>query len=916
MSAPVRPRRLAHRGVVDAVGLLVDRAASEPEARARVLSLWTPGSSVYALGTRYALMFGAARRMPAAPSKGAALVRCAGSAAVALATTTPLSSAEVDALVRAGARADQIVVAHGGVAEALALDPGSLVDPAAWIDLAPLRTLDVTSLGAPPPEVVDAPRAVEGPSLRPGGAATMAAALSQALGALVARGAVSPGAASLVSAQVAATSDAPPPRRGLARLWKALGALLADPAPATDPTVRALPPPGDAPATEATAARSWWARLRGWLRDRIVRSQVQRVFGAEQAGYLDRMIEMFRQGDLDAALRHAIPLGGPRSPDAPDKPLTWAPPAARDALTIQLKPTTHETATGGDSLHALLRILYRDAATALEAAGRIDEAAFTLAELMREPGEAVALLERHGRLRLAADLAETARLAPELRVRQWVLCGDFERAVAVMRQHGAFVAAVTALKDSPAELDALRRAWARHLASTGDLAAAMLVGAAVPHLHDELEAWGDALLARGGPAALRVLTQRLSRQPERFPELRPCVEALERTAGVEGLGHRAAFVAAAVTVPWSEGLALAARMLARQQCCDAAKTNDPLDLQTLQSLLTLARDPVLRADVPTWPTFARVPLASRRDPWRHTVDAADTGPTPVYDATFSRTDGTMLLALGEGGASVRASDGAERARHDAPAHRVVWSDHGDRALLLGARGASWQVSRLDLAGGRCSPWGECTLDAFADDYDGDGWLVGRAGEVLLLDATADDLRALPGPGRTPATSHARVYCLARDAGGAAAVRALTQIERWRWRLPGWALLERPLEPPGATAVAVHPSGVVARQHGSGLFTLDRGASQPLVQFAFEGGTSVKVTHLAAPWVVFVESVPGVTTVALWHLGAGRRLVELRLEGAAGARARVIDEVLAVCDDRGRALAVDLRSGTLLRDLRV
>ncbi len=916
MTAPLRPRRLAHRGVVDAVGLLVDRT-DEAIARARVLARWSPGTTVYALGAQYAVMFGTARRVPAAPCEGAALVRCAGSAAVTLCSTAPLSRAEVDRLVQAGARADHLVLARGGCAEPVALDPASLVDPSAWIDLGPMLRLDVASLGAPPVVVVVAP-STDAPTLRPEGTASMAAALSRALGALVARGAVTPEAAALVSATVTATTTVAPtprPARGLSAWWGALTRLLDDD-PAPDPSVRALPPVEGSAPTAAAPPRGWWSRLRGWLREKLVRSQVQRALGADQAGYLDRMIEMFRQGDLDAALRHAIPLGGPRAPDAPHQPLTWETPRARDALAIQLAPTTHATATGGDSLHALLRMLYRDAAKALEAEGRIDEAAFTLAELLREPGEAVALLERHGRLRLAAELAETARLAPELRTRQWLLAGDPSRALAVMRLHGSFAAVLTSLKDNPTGVDALRTLWSRHLASVGDLAAAVQVGAPVAALADEVDAWGSALLALGGTAAHRVLARRLSQHPERFAALRSHLDAMADADGPEALSQRANFAALAVAEPWSEGLALAARLLVRPQCRDAARTNDPADLQALQTLLNLARDPVLRADVPTWPTFARMPLASRPEPWRHTIDAADTGPTALYDAVFARAQGTMLLALGESGASLRDRDGRERARYDAPTHAIVWSDHGDRALLLGARGAGWMLSRLDLLAGRCTAWGECTLDAFASDYDGDGWLVGQRGEVLLLDATAPDLRALPGPGRVPQTSHTRVHCVARDATGAAAVRALTQVERWRWRLPGWALLERLLEAPGAVAVAVDATGVVARRHGAGLYSIDRGASQPLVQFAFEAETTARVAHLAPPWVVFVESVAGVVTVALWHLTASRRLVELRLEGSGAAHGRVVDEVLTVCDDRGRALAVDLRSGTLLRDLRV
>lgn len=926
MSAAVRPRRLAWRGVVDAVGLLVDRAADEREARRRVLARWAPGAAVHALGTRYVLTFAAPRPLRAEAADGAALVRCSGSAPVTLSSAVPLSRAEVDGLVAIGARGDHVVVARGGVAESVALAPSGALDPSAWIDLDAVALLDLPSLGAPPVVVV-APvegKAGDGPALRPAAPASVASALSQALDALAGDQALAPDMARLVDDVRRAAAPAPePPKPGffeaaVASLRAAVARALQPPRP-TDRAVWVLPPAtgGAAPGASSTAPSkaSWWSRLRGWLQKRLVRPDPPRLLGGDQARYLERMIAMFREGDLDAALRHAIPLGGPPSPNAPPKPVTYEAPRAREALTIQLQPTTSTTATGGSSLHGLLRMLYRNAATALEAEGRVEEAAFTLAELLREPGEAVALLERHRRYVLAAELAEAALLAPELRVRQWILADDLPRAIGVARQHGVFAAALARFKDEPVAADALRRAWARHLASTGDFAAAVGVGTTVADLADEVEAWGDAVLALGGAAALRVLARRLSQRPADFAALRPHVEVLVGADGVEALADRATFAQAAAGEVWSEGLALAARMLARPQTRDAARTNDPVDLQTLQGLLTLSRDAVLRADVPTWPTFARVPLVSRVETWRHAVAARDTGPGRVHDAAFLRDRG-MLLALGEGGASLRGRDGAERARVDDPAHRIVWCDHGDRALLLGARGASWRVARLDVTAGRSAPWGECTLDAFADDYDGDGWLVGQEGEVLLLDPTAPDLRALPGPGRTPRTAHARVRCVGRNANGAAAVRAITAVERWRWRLPGWALLERPLEPVDATAVAVHPSGVVARRREAGGLVVDRGMSQPLLELPCAPGTAAEITHFAPPWVTWVERAPDAVTVSVFHLTTARRLVELRLEGATEARGRVIDEVLAVGDDRGRALAVDLRSGTLLRDLRV
>jgi hypothetical protein len=349
---------------------------------------------------------------------------------------------------------------------------------------------------------------------------------------------------------------------------------------------------------------------------------------------------------------------------------------------------------------------------------------------------------------------------------------------------------------------------------------------------------------------VRVMVRRLADRPERFGALRSRLEALASDEGVGARAERTVFARAASEAKPNEALALAARMLARAQARDAARHGDPDDLQTLRTLVTLSRDAALKEDVPTWPTFARVPLASRPAAWKRTITAADTGPRAVYDAVALR-DGGALLALGEAGASLRDRDGRERARLDEPTHRIVWSDHENSALLLGARGTSWRVARLDVARATSSPWGECTLDCFAQDYDGDSWVVGQEGEVLALDATAGEMRAMAGPGRTPRTDHARVRCVGRDRTGVAAVRVLSVIERWRWSLPGWALQEKPLEPlrpADRVAVAVHPSGITARRSDSGAVEVDRGKSQPLVELPHPAGTQSEVTHLTSSQV--------------------------------------------------------------------
>jgi len=74
-----------------------------------------------------------------------------------------------------------------------------------------------------------------------------------------------------------------------------------------------------------------------------------------------------------------------------------------------------------DYYEDLLRRTYRHAFHRLDQQKKYKDAAFVLAELLRETDEAVNYLEKHQQYTLAAELAEGRLLAPAIVVRQWVL---------------------------------------------------------------------------------------------------------------------------------------------------------------------------------------------------------------------------------------------------------------------------------------------------------------------------------------------------------------------------------------------------------------------------------------------------------------------------------------------------------------
>src|SRR5262249_48309597 len=157
------------------------------------------------------------------------------------------------------------------------------------------------------------------------------------------------------------------------------------------------------------------------------------LVGRRQAEYLSRMLEMFDRGDLDSALRHAIALGG--EGDEPPAPALGTPSPRKD---LAISPHRRRGAAGilsGPLLFAELRRRYRKAFEQLAASGDVEKAAFVLAELLGAHEEAVGFLEKHGRYRLAAEIAEARGLSPGLVVRQWWLA-DRTRAIRLARSKG------------------------------------------------------------------------------------------------------------------------------------------------------------------------------------------------------------------------------------------------------------------------------------------------------------------------------------------------------------------------------------------------------------------------------------------------------------------------------------------------
>jgi hypothetical protein len=888
------PRQLAHRGVVEAAAVLVEPAhLGAREARRRVLAAWSPGAAVFRLGGALLLRFPTPRPLDCARAPGIPLVRADAGPDAPLASA-PLAPDELGTPPRGS-----IVLVRGG--EVSAEVPAEREDPAAWLDLDAFAITAMTPLGAPPPAPLVAvraladPRALLGVSAPPEERAGVLRALAEGgsarTSALSFLGAI---AAALVAFLARRSAGRSASRDALATV------------PAADP----------GPSLLDRAA----ARLQTWLARLLVATNLAQHLGRRQAEYLARLLAMLDGGDLHEALRHAIPLGGAGG-DRPTAPALGVPSPRADLSISLFRGGAGRAMFGSLDLMALLRARYRAAFERLDRDGRVEEAAFVLAELLRESGEAVAYLERHERLLLAAELAEARGLPPGVQVRQWFLAGAIDRAVLLARRHGVFADAVALLAGHPREPE-LRVRWAEILASAGSFAAAVDAVWPVPAARSLGLAWIEAALAPGGGAAARMLARKLALRPEAFAEVCAQARPLLEAEGAHGVAARRTLGEALGKMLGDVRARTLARPLVRALVADASRSGD-LAAQRLAVRLAEQSDEALRVDLPALPARERAQASTFPAPREHVVDAADVGTMPIHDAALL-PGGRIALALGEAGVRVVGPRGEALFHLDQPAHALVVSDHGDRALALAPRGGAGRIARLDLVGRRGEVWCEARIDCFARDFDGAQWVIAERGRLVVIDALEPRFTALASFDLDPQLEPPEA--VGRSPSGCT---LLTGSTVRRYDLPSWTLRSNRVTPYGALAASVCAVGASS----TGAAVLGAAPDSPSLRLIHltEGDpayravdwahtdTAVKplCAALDARWVATAAGrVEGGVEVSLLDVRALQRRLVFSLGSAAQASLRLDDETLTLADDRGRLLVVDLTHGDLLHDLRV
>ncbi len=938
--ATVRPRRLAHRGRLMAKGLFFD-AHLYPEAlvRARVLERWVPGTTVHQTALGVVLVHPKPVPTMASEAPGAPLVphdHCLLAA--------PLDKDELK-MLRLGH--NEAVLVSAGQAHRFTLSANTQLDPSEWLELGPLEQVEVRPLGDPPapPKVT-----VEKSTVRKIFGQKKVSEEAKTFMELLKRRAQKNSKPSEPKKQ---TEKKPKParpspvREQLSRFFSWLSERAKPAASPSKPKPK--PKAGDHKAAflddvspKTPSGPSWLdrlsQRLESWADKLAQKSKIASALEKTHNKYINKLMGMLDNENLDDALRHAIPLSDLEGGDLGSGGFGLFGP--RSGLNFSSGVGGRRSVALGGNIFDTLKERYQRVFEKLKAEGRYQEAAFVLAELLNRAEEAVALLESQGMHQLAAELAQARELAPALIVRQWALAGEWVKAVRVARRTGAFADAVMQLqKTHPEQAKSLRLLWADHLADRGEYNSAMKALWPVEEARHLAEPWITAGLQLGGSAGAKMMVSALELLPEKQEALQPLIMELLEDDAADGAMARRSFADALHQSKASPALDLFAKPTVRSLYRDAAQLKLGVGNNLVNGLIKRANDRTFHTDLPAYSAAGPKGVLSSQAPFQITVPSSDTGSMRI-ERIAPLPDGRFLAALGEAGVLLLNRQGRAVTHFNVPASQLVCSDAGHHAIALSFRGDVVLLSKIDLSKRIASTWCETQLECYAPTYDGSVWFVGLKpqGTLAGIDTTSDHLEALWH------LDEVRAEALARS-GTSLGIRTKVQSPGDEasilvYRLPTLATAEQrsAARPEGGLEGAIEASALTAQ--GDTLYLC---RSVPLPQEMQPSLQSkerwfvilvhntqvmkrieVQLPPLSAPlhldrdddWVVLTASAPGQAVVLLLSLSANKVCARFDLEGAQRAIACRQENTLTAWDDRGRLLQLDLLQGRLLSNHRL
>ena len=527
-------------------------------------------------------------------------------------------------------------------------------------------------------------------------------------------------------------------------------------------------------------------RIASAFSDYMMNSALAKVIGKAHAKHVQKMMDQFNDGNIDDALKNAIPLHNLQDAlEAKNTSMSLGGKSLPQSIQPYASSSNKSTVSLEDNLLYQLRQMYEQAFKNLDQQGNYKKAAFVLAELLRDIDRAVHYLEKHKQYKLAAELAEGQKLNPPRIVRQWVLAKDVKRAMEVAVISGCYQEAITLLQNNhPDQADELRWHCATLHYKAGDINTAVDIAWSIKNKNkrNDVINWMKHSFNLGGDVGARHLLRLALFDTDNYAQYLEDINtqfqnedrSIELTLLDEIIKHGA-----------KQANKRIASIAARYYLSSVAKGRFEFDRKRWNKLCAIAGDLTLRADIRgldltkfTTQSDNNTNLVSLLFSPSYGRDACD---------CVSLVGRKKLVAFGESGVELWNDKGELISQFSVPCHNIIISDNGNKALLIANRSGYQIVHQFDLRNRSVTYWLDLDIHQWSKSFDGHTWVVSHKDKLFILDTLTSEqstlwsIKDLPGVITSIVrTKHSFSVCLS----------AKESFEVWVYELPNLYLQER------------------------------------------------------------------------------------------------------------------------------
>jgi len=483
---------------------------------------------------------------------------------------------------------------------------------------------------------------------------------------------------------------------------------------------------------------SFFDRIKSIYSDILMRSQLGKIIGHSQAKFIQDMIDQFENGDLHSAMRNALPLGNLKDAIEGSKKSTGK---LAGLGSLEINTHSHNRGTSitlADNIENQLRAMYERAFKKLDDSGEYKEAGFVLAELLRDTDRAVTYLEKHKFFQLAAELAEGQYLEPPRIIRQWVIAKDYQRAMHIAVISGCYEQAITLLENTNKEsANKLRWVCAEHHYKIGNIGRAIDIAWPLINKRKTLIIWLRESSQLGGGLAAQHLVRLVNCDDENHSIY---IEQLRKTLDKTDLALLPV-IKEIIGFGAKEFNSLLAKLVLRMYLQSVSSGRIVYSSKHWASLCDISGDLTLRADTRNLNVHAgrdASPLLSLKEPLQLSMPSAN---GRQASSIVELINGNFLVVFGEAGLEYWSSNGKLKSHFHVPCQEIILADNGIQALLVCERSGYFQINKFNLLDETISPWIDISITSYAKTYDGNMWAVSDRNQLLMLDVTADTMKA-------------------------------------------------------------------------------------------------------------------------------------------------------------------------------